>query len=69
MAEGHTADRPDLAQGIARADLSDGATLACDVDNEPVLLARPGEEIFAVGSVYANYDRPLVSGLAVGDRN
>ena len=40
MAEGHTPDRPDLAQGIARADLSDGATLACDVDNEPVLLAR-----------------------------
>ena len=68
MAEGHTkSNRPDLGQGIARADLSDGAMLAGHCGGEPVLLARRGEEIFAVGSVCTHYGAPLADGLLVGD--
>ena len=44
MAEDQTLDVPDLVQDIARADLSGGAGLAGDVDNESALLARLGEE-------------------------
>ncbi len=68
MSESHTTPRrPDLTQGIAFADLADGAMLAGHVGNKPVLLARRGEEIFAVGSVCTHYGAPLAKGLVVGD--
>jgi len=43
-------DKPDLTKGIPEGDLADGATLVAEVDGEAVLLARRGQEIFAIGA-------------------
>ena len=60
-------DGPDLANGIALASLGDGATLLGHAQGEAVLLARRGEEIFAVGATCTHYSGPLAEGLLVGD--
>jgi nitrite reductase/ring-hydroxylating ferredoxin subunit len=42
--------KPDLQQGISVAALQDGDMLLGHVEDEDVLLARSGNEIFAVGA-------------------
>ena len=54
---------PDLAQGIPAADLADGGMLAGHVGEEAVLLARAGNEIFAVGALCTHYNGPLAERL------
>ncbi len=66
-AETATEDGPDLAQGIAIADLGDGAMLRGHVGGKPVVLARIGEEFFAVGARCTHYQGPLAQGLIVGE--
>jgi len=56
---------PDLAAGIALAELRDGAMLVGHAHGEAVLLARRGEEIFAVGATCTHYSGPLGEGLLV----
>src|SRR5258707_13884077 len=58
---------PDLAQGIALAELADGALLAGHVGDEQVLLARAGKDVFAVAAHCSHYHGPLAEGLLVGD--
>jgi len=58
-------DRLDFSIGIPLSKLADGAMLAGHVGDEPVLLARRGEDIFAVGSVCTHYGAPLAEGLLV----
>ncbi|HTZ77886.1 MAG TPA: Rieske 2Fe-2S domain-containing protein, partial [Stellaceae bacterium] len=58
---------PDLAAGIPLAALADGAMLLGHVAGEPVLLARQGDEIFAVGATCTHYSGPLAEGLLVND--
>ena len=58
---------PDLRQGVAFSDLADGGMLAGHVGDEPVLLARRGEDVFAIGSVCTHYGAPLSDGLIVGE--
>jgi apoptosis-inducing factor 3 len=58
---------PDLSRGIPLADLPDGSMLAGHVGDEPVLLVRQGEEIFAIGALCTHYSGPLADGLIVGD--
>ena len=58
---------PDLAIGISSKDLPDGGMLAGHVDKDPVLLARYGEEIFAIGATCSHYGGPLAQGLMVED--
>ena len=58
---------PDLAQGIAVAELADGGKLIGHVGDEPVLLARRGAEIFAIGAHCTHYSGPLAEGLIVDD--
>lgn len=58
---------PDLALGIALADLPDGGKLLGHRDGEPVLLVRRGAEIFAVAAACSHYGGPLVDGLIADD--
>ena len=58
---------PDLAIGISIRDLPDGGMLAGHVDNDPVLLARRGDEIFAIAATCSHYGGPLAQGLMVED--
>jgi NADPH-dependent 2,4-dienoyl-CoA reductase/sulfur reductase-like enzyme/nitrite reductase/ring-hydroxylating ferredoxin subunit len=67
MAASQTSDGPDLAQGIAAGDLPEGGMLAGHVGDQPVLLARVGQEVLAVAAQCTHYHGPLVEGLLVGD--
>jgi NADPH-dependent 2,4-dienoyl-CoA reductase/sulfur reductase-like enzyme/nitrite reductase/ring-hydroxylating ferredoxin subunit len=60
-------DPPDLAVGVARARLADGGMIAGHVGGEPVLLARRGDEVFAVSASCTHYGAPLADGLLVDD--
>jgi len=58
---------PDLSKGVALAGLADGAMLLGHAGGEPVLLARRGEAVFAIGAVCTHYGGPLNEGLLVGE--
>jgi len=58
---------PDLAAGVPLDDIADGAMLQGHVGEEAVLLARRGQELFAVGALCTHYHGPLAEGLMVGD--
>jgi NADPH-dependent 2,4-dienoyl-CoA reductase/sulfur reductase-like enzyme/nitrite reductase/ring-hydroxylating ferredoxin subunit len=58
---------PDLAAGVAITEIADGAMLEGHVGEEAVLLARRGDELFAVGAACTHYHGPLAGGLMVGD--
>jgi NADPH-dependent 2,4-dienoyl-CoA reductase/sulfur reductase-like enzyme/nitrite reductase/ring-hydroxylating ferredoxin subunit len=58
---------PDLTQGVPVADLADGAMVQGHVGDKPVLLARRGDEFFAIGAKCTHYSGPLAKGLLVGD--
>jgi len=59
---------PDLAKGISVKDMPDGHTLLGHVDEDhPVLLARRGDEFFAIDATCSHYGGPLAQGLMVGD--
>lgn len=58
---------PDLAQGVASDALADGQMLLGHVGEEAVLLARRGDEFFAIGASCTHYHGPLAEGLMVGD--
>jgi len=59
---------PDLrSKGCAETDLADGAMLLGHANGEPVVLARVGDEAFAVAAACTHYSGPLAEGLLVGD--
>src|SRR5580700_438075 len=58
---------PDLTQGIVEADLADGRMLGGHVADEAVLLARRGQEVFALSATCTHYNGPLAEGLLVDD--
>jgi len=57
----------DFSEGIPLAALSDGALLEGHVGDEPVLLVRQGDDVFAVGAKCTHYDAPLADGVVVGE--
>ena len=67
MSEPSKPSGPDLAQGILLDDLADGGMIGGHVGEEPVLLARRGDEFFAIGSSCSHYGGPLADGLVVAD--
>ncbi len=67
MTERQDVKGPDLSRGIALSQLADGASMLGHVGDDPVLLARQGEEVFAVGAMCTHYGGPLAEGLLVGD--
>jgi apoptosis-inducing factor 3 len=58
---------PDLTLGIPASDLADGQMLAGHVGQESVLLARRGEQFFAIGASCTHYGGPLAEGLMEGE--
>jgi NADPH-dependent 2,4-dienoyl-CoA reductase/sulfur reductase-like enzyme/nitrite reductase/ring-hydroxylating ferredoxin subunit len=57
---------PDLAAGIPASSIADGAMLLGHVDDEPVLVARTGGSLYAIGATCSHYGGPLAHGLLVG---
>ena len=58
---------PDLTLGIPAADLADGAMLVGHANGEAVLIARRGDDVFAIGATCTHYGGPLGEGLLVED--
>ncbi len=58
---------PDLAAGVPAGSVKDGGMIAGHVGGDAVLLARRGEEWFAIGATCSHYGGPLAEGLMVGD--
>src|SRR2546422_3256645 len=58
---------PDLEKGYKIGELADGTMLLGHAFAEPVLVAKRGAELFAIGATCTHYGGPLVKGLMVGD--
>ncbi len=58
---------PDLTLGVAIDTLADGTMLAGHVGDDAVLIARRGDEFFAIGATCSHYGGPLAQGLMVDD--
>ena len=58
---------PDLTQAIELSTIPDGTMLLGHAHGEHVLLARCGDEVFAIGALCTHYGAPLEQGLLVGD--
>ena len=58
---------PDLASGVALSHIAEGAMLLGHAHGEPVLLARRGDELFAIGAICTHYGAPLADRLLVGE--
>ena len=58
---------PDLTQGVKLSTIPDGTMLLGHAQGEPVLLARRGGEVFAIGAICTHYGAPLEQGLLDGD--
>jgi nitrite reductase/ring-hydroxylating ferredoxin subunit len=67
MSEEEKPKGPDLSQGVPLADIPDSGMLLGQVAGEKVLLARRGEELFAVGAECTHYHGPLADGVLVED--
>jgi nitrite reductase/ring-hydroxylating ferredoxin subunit len=59
--------KPDLKTGFPFDKLTDGGMPLGQVDGEDVILARRGDELFAVGASCTHYQGPLAEGLIVGE--
>ncbi|HEX2093583.1 MAG TPA: Rieske 2Fe-2S domain-containing protein [Longimicrobiaceae bacterium] len=58
---------PDLERGVPLSGVGDGEMLLGHVGDEPVLVARRGDEVFAVGALCTHYGVSLADGILVGD--
>jgi NADPH-dependent 2,4-dienoyl-CoA reductase/sulfur reductase-like enzyme/nitrite reductase/ring-hydroxylating ferredoxin subunit len=58
---------PDLAQGVALADVAEGTMILGHIADEAVLLVRRGQEVFAIGAECTHYHGPLAEGILVED--
>jgi len=66
MGSQEPASGPDLKQGVAAADVKEGAPLLGVVDGEAVVLVRCGERVHAVGATCTHYGGPLAEGRVFG---
>ena len=58
---------PDFSHGVPLTDIAEGGMLLGHAAGEPVLLARSGREVFAIGAECTHYHGPLAEGLRIGD--
>ena len=61
------ASDPDFTLGIPLDQLADGQMLAGHVGDDAVIIARCGDDYFAIGATCSHYGGPLAEGLIVGD--
>src|ERR1700737_4104045 len=57
---------PDLAQGVPIESLGEAGLLSGHVGKDAVLIARLGDEFFAIDAACTHYHGPLAEGLIVG---
>jgi len=57
----------DFANGVPVAQIPDGGMLQGKVNGDDVIIARRGDQFFAVGASCTHYGGPLAKGLIVGD--
>ncbi|HEY5107405.1 MAG TPA: FAD-dependent oxidoreductase [Caulobacteraceae bacterium] len=62
-----TLSGPDLTKGVELSAIPDRTMLLGHAEGEPVLLARRGDEVFAIGAICTHYGAPLTEGLLVGE--
>src|SRR5216683_1444676 len=67
MAETPETNKPDFRNGFPISDLGDGSMVSGKIDGEELVLARRGDEVFAIGAHCTHYGGPLTEGLIVGD--
>jgi NADPH-dependent 2,4-dienoyl-CoA reductase/sulfur reductase-like enzyme/nitrite reductase/ring-hydroxylating ferredoxin subunit len=67
MAETRETNKPDFRNGFPIRDLDDGRMISGQADGEELVLARRGDEVFAIGARCTHYGGPLAEGLIVGD--
>ena len=65
--EAPTLSGPDLTLATELSAIPDGTMLLGHAQGEPVLLARRGDEVFAIGAICTHYGAPLEQGLLVGE--
>ena len=58
---------PDFGSGVPLSDIPDGGMLGGQVNGQAVLVARSGNEVFAIGGTCTHYGGPLADGIRVGD--
>ncbi len=58
---------PDLGAGIPLSQIADGGMIGGHVGPEAVLVARHGDDVFAVGGTCTHYGAPLGDGILVGE--
>ncbi|MEP6999521.1 MAG: FAD-dependent oxidoreductase [bacterium] len=58
---------PDFTKGVLLTDLADGALLGGHAAGKPVVVARLGNEVLAIGATCSHYGGPLAEGLLVGE--
>lgn len=58
---------PDFTQGVPLSAIKDGAMMLGHAHGERALIARRGEELFAIGAACTHYGAPLEQGLLVED--
>jgi len=58
---------PDLSAGIPASSVADGTMLLGHVGNDPVLVARAGGSLYAIGATCTHYGGPLAEGIIVDD--
>src|SRR6266404_9720836 len=67
MAGTPVTNKPDFRNGFPIRDLGDGTTISGQADGEELILARRGDEFFAIAAHCTHYGGPLAEGLIVGD--
>ncbi|MGH7045788.1 MAG: FAD-dependent oxidoreductase [Stellaceae bacterium] len=67
MSDDNKLDGPDFTRGVPLTDLDPNGVLLGHAAGEPVLLARSGDEVLAIGALCTHYHGPLAEGVRVGD--
>lgn len=58
---------PDFAEGVPVSSVQEGKPLLGHAGGEAILLARSGDELFAVSATCTHYGGPLIDGIQVGE--